>query len=181
MREVWGPAQAEELRQGLLAAGRRFELLEVSQAALDQCALENWFFNIRREGKAGLTPLELGLQWRLASGKNFVGAKAVPIPLRESSEFGFDLELFEKSISPRTKLIIINSPANPTGGVLDRGQIDRIAAIAAARNVPVMSDEIYRQFLYDGEFVSIYNRPGMAERTIILDGFSKSYAICETG
>src|SRR5258707_9230963 len=108
---------------------------------------------------------------------NFVGSKAVPIPLRETSEFGFDLELFEKSISPRTKLIIINSPANPTGGVLDRGQIDRIAAIAAARNVPVMSDEIYRQFLYDGEFVSIYNRPGMAERTIILDGFSKSYAM----
>ena len=108
---------------------------------------------------------------------NFVGATAVPIPLRESSEFGFDLELFEKSITPRTKLIIINSPANPTGGVLDRGQIDRIAAIAAARNVPVMSDEIYRQFLYDGEFVSIYNRPGMAERTIILDGFSKSYAM----
>ena len=106
-----------------------------------------------------------------------MGAKAVPIPLRESSEFGFDLELFEKSITPRTKLIIINSPANPTGGVLDRGQIDRIAAIAAARNVPVMSDEIYRQFLYDGEFVSIYNRPGMAERTIILDGFSKSYAM----
>ena len=108
---------------------------------------------------------------------NFVGGKPVPIPLRESSEFGFDLELFERSVSPRTKLIIINSPANPTGGVLDRGQIDRIAAIAAARNVPVLSDEIYRQFLYDGEFVSIYDRPGMAERTIILDGFSKSYAM----
>jgi aspartate/methionine/tyrosine aminotransferase len=108
---------------------------------------------------------------------NFVGARAVPIPLRESSGFGFDLDVFEKAISPRTKLIIINSPANPTGGVLDGGQIDRIAAIAAARNIPVMSDEIYRQFLYDGEFVSIYDRPGMAERTIILDGFSKSYAM----
>jgi aspartate/methionine/tyrosine aminotransferase len=108
---------------------------------------------------------------------NFVGGKPVPIPLRESSEFGFDLDVFEKSVSSRTKLIIINSPANPTGGVLDRGQIDRIAAIAAQRNIPVMSDEIYRQFLYDGEFVSIYDRPGMAERTIILDGFSKSYAM----
>jgi aspartate/methionine/tyrosine aminotransferase len=108
---------------------------------------------------------------------NFVGARAVPIPLREASQFGFDMDAFEKAISPRTKLIIINSPANPTGGVLDAGQIDRIAAIAAARNIPVMSDEIYRQFLYDGEFVSIYNRPGMAERTIILDGFSKSYAM----
>ena len=108
---------------------------------------------------------------------NFVGGKPVPIPLRESSEFGFDLDVFEKSVSSRTKLIIINSPANPTGGVLDRGQIDRIAAIAAERNIPVMSDEIYRQFLYDGEFVSIYDRPGMADRTIILDGFSKSYAM----
>ncbi|MGH7355901.1 MAG: pyridoxal phosphate-dependent aminotransferase [Candidatus Rokuibacteriota bacterium] len=108
---------------------------------------------------------------------NFVGGRPVPIPLRESSAFGFDLDLFEKSVSPRTKLIIINSPANPTGGVLDRAQIDRIAAIAAARDIPVMSDEIYRQFLYEGEFVSIYNRPGMARRTIILDGFSKSYAM----
>src|SRR5207247_1353778 len=108
---------------------------------------------------------------------NFVGATPVPIPLREASEFGFDLDVFEKSLSPRTKLIIINSPANPTGGVLDRAQIDRIAALAAARNIPVLSDDIYRQFLYEGEFVSIYNRPGMAERPIILDGFSKSYAM----
>src|SRR5256886_129812 len=108
---------------------------------------------------------------------NFVGGTPVPIPLREASDFGFDLDVFERSLSPRTKLIIINSPANPTGGVLDGAQIDRVAALAAARNIPVLSDEIYRQFLYDGEFVSIYNRPGMAERTIILDGFSKSYAM----
>ena len=108
---------------------------------------------------------------------NFVGGTPVPIPLREASDFGFDLDVFERSLSPRTKLIIINSPANPTGGVLDGAQIDRVAALAAARNIPVLSDEIYRQFLYDGEFVSIYNRAGMAERTIILDGFSKSYAM----
>jgi aspartate/methionine/tyrosine aminotransferase len=108
---------------------------------------------------------------------NFVGAVPVPIPLREESDFGFDMELFERRVSPRTKLIIINSPQNPTGGVLDRGQIERIAAIATERNIPVLADEIYRQFLYDGDFVSILGVRGMHERTILLDGFSKSYAM----
>jgi aspartate/methionine/tyrosine aminotransferase len=108
---------------------------------------------------------------------NFVGGMPVPIPLREASGFGFDLELFEQKVSARTKLIIINSPENPTGGVLDRGQIERIAAIAAARRIPVLADEIYRQFLYEGEFVSIMNQPGMRDLTILLDGFSKSYAM----
>ena len=108
---------------------------------------------------------------------NFVGGKPVPIPLRESSEFGFDLDLFEKSVSSRTKLIIINSPENPTGGVLDRAQIQRIAAIARKHGIPVLSDEIYRQFLYEGEFVSILQEPGLHRQTILLDGFSKSYAM----
>jgi aspartate/methionine/tyrosine aminotransferase len=108
---------------------------------------------------------------------NFVGGTPVPIPLRESSEFGFDLELFETSVSSRTKLIIINSPQNPTGGVLDRAQIERIAAIARRHQVPVLTDEIYRQFLYEGEFVSILQVPELHRQTILLDGFSKSYAM----
>jgi aspartate/methionine/tyrosine aminotransferase len=108
---------------------------------------------------------------------NFVGGVPVPIPLREESGFGFDLELFERRVSSKTKLIIINSPENPTGGVLDRRQIERVAAIAAARRIPVLSDEIYRQFLYEGEFVSMMGMPGMREYTILLDGFSKSYAM----
>ena len=108
---------------------------------------------------------------------NFVGGVPVPIPLREESGFGFDLDLFERRISPKTKLIVINSPENPTGGVLDRGQLERIARIAVERNIPVLTDEIYRQFLYEGEFASIMNLPGMRERTILLDGFSKSYAM----
>ena len=108
---------------------------------------------------------------------NFVGGVPVPIPLREEHAFGFDLELFERRVSAKTKLIIINSPENPTGGVLDRGQIERIAAIALARGIPVLADEIYRQFLYDGEFVSILGVPGMHAQTILLDGFSKSYAM----
>ncbi|HET7340748.1 MAG TPA: pyridoxal phosphate-dependent aminotransferase [Methylomirabilota bacterium] len=108
---------------------------------------------------------------------NFVGGVPVPIPLREASDFGFDLALFQQRLSPRTKLIIVNSPQNPTGGVLDRAQIETIARLAAERDIPVMTDEIYRQFLYDGEFVSFYAQPGMHQRAILLDGFSKSYAM----
>ena len=108
---------------------------------------------------------------------NFVGGVPVPIPLREETGFGFDLELFERRVSPKTKLIIINSPENPTGGVLDRGQLERIAALAARHRIPVLADEIYRQFLYEGEFASIMGLPGMRELTVLLDGFSKSYAM----
>jgi len=74
-------------------------------------------------------------------------------------------------------VIVINSPENPTGGVLDRAQLERIAAIAVAHQIPVLTDEIYRQFLYEGEFASIMNMRGMRDLTILLDGFSKSYAM----
>ncbi|MGH7278838.1 MAG: pyridoxal phosphate-dependent aminotransferase [Candidatus Rokuibacteriota bacterium] len=107
----------------------------------------------------------------------FAGGVPVPVPLREASGFGFDQDAFERGVSARTKLIIVNSPENPTGGVLERAQLERIAAIAAERRIPVLADEIYRQFLYEGEFVSIMGMPGMRERTILLDGFSKSYAM----
>jgi aspartate aminotransferase len=107
----------------------------------------------------------------------FVGGVPVPIPLREATGFGFDLDVLERRLSPRTKLIIVNSPQNPTGGVLDRAQLERIAALAAERGIPVLTDEIYRQFLYEGEFVSLLGMRGMRERTIVLDGFSKSYAM----
>ena len=108
---------------------------------------------------------------------NFVGGVPVPIPLREETGFGFDLDLFERRITSHTRLIVINSPENPTGGVLDRGQLERIAALAVGRGIPVLTDEIYRQFLYEGEFVSIMGLPGMRDLTILLDGFSKSYAM----
>ena len=108
---------------------------------------------------------------------NFAGATPVAIPLREENGFGFDLELFERRVSPKTRLIIVNSPQNPTGGVLERDQLERIAAIAVARQIPVLADEIYRDFLYDGEFVSLTGMPGMKAITILLDGFSKSYAM----
>ena len=108
---------------------------------------------------------------------NFVGGVPVPIPLREESGFGFDLDLFAQKVSRKTRLIILNSPQNPTGGVLDRAQIQRLAEIARTYRIPVLADEIYRDFLYEGEFVSIAGLPGMKDLTILLDGFSKSYAM----
>jgi aspartate aminotransferase len=108
---------------------------------------------------------------------NFAGGVPVAIPLREENGFGFDLELFERRVSAKTKLIIVNSPQNPTGGVLDRDQLERIARIAVERRIPVLADEIYRDFLYDGDFVSLLPMRGMRDLTILLDGFSKSYAM----
>ncbi len=108
---------------------------------------------------------------------NFVGGVPVPIPLREDSGFGFDLDLFEKKASAKTKLIIINSPQNPTGGVLEVDQLGRIAEIARRYRIPVLADEIYKSFLYDGEFASITRFPGLEGLVIILDGFSKAYAM----
>ncbi len=108
---------------------------------------------------------------------NFVGGVPVPIPLREETGFGFDLDLLERRASSRTKLIIINSPQNPTGGVLEPDQLGRIAEIAKRYRIPVLADEIYKSFLYDGEFTSITRFPGMDGLVIILDGFSKAYAM----
>jgi aspartate/methionine/tyrosine aminotransferase len=107
----------------------------------------------------------------------FVGGVPMPIPLSEESGFGFDLDVFERSASPRTKLIIINSPQNPTGGVLEPDQLGRIAEIARRYRIPVLADEVYKSFLYEGEFASITRFPGMTELVIILDGFSKAYAM----
>ena len=108
---------------------------------------------------------------------SFAGGVPVPIPLREESGFGFDLAELERRVSRRTKLLIINSPQNPTGGVLAPDEIGRIAELARHFRIPVLSDEIYRRFLYEGQFTSIASQPGLKEQTIILDGFSKSYAM----
>src|SRR6266478_5986412 len=108
---------------------------------------------------------------------NFVGGVPVPIPLCEESDFGFDMAAFEKAASKKTKLIIINSPQNPTGGVLGLDQLGRIAEIAVKYQIPVLTDEIYKAFLYEGEFASITRFPGMRDLSIILDGFSKSFAM----
>src|SRR5262245_12207214 len=108
---------------------------------------------------------------------NFVGGVPVPIPLREDTGFGFDLDEFERRLSSRTRLIIVNSPQNPTGGVLDRKQIERVAALAVERRITILTDEIYREFLYEGQFVSRFGWPGVREHAVLLDGFSKTDAM----
>ncbi|HYK94941.1 MAG TPA: pyridoxal phosphate-dependent aminotransferase [Candidatus Dormibacteraeota bacterium] len=108
----------------------------------------------------------------------FVGGVSVPIPIRMEHDFRLDVDELASLITPRTKLIVLNSPANPTGGVLTRGDVERIAELAQRHDIVVLSDEIYARILYDGaEHVSIASLDGMAERTILLDGFSKTYAM----
>ncbi len=107
----------------------------------------------------------------------FVGGTPVPIAIRQENEFRLDPDELASLVTPRTKLIVINSPANPTGGVLTRGDLEKIAAIAIEHDIAVLSDEIYSRILYEGAHVSIASLPGMAERTIVLDGFSKTYAM----
>src|SRR5216117_3363519 len=108
---------------------------------------------------------------------NYVGAKAVPIRLREEMDFRLDVNELAGLINDRTKLLIVNSPQNPTGGVLEKDDIDRIARAIGDRNVMVLSDEIYSRLIFEGEDHSIMSVDGMKERTILLDGFSKTYAM----
>ncbi len=108
----------------------------------------------------------------------FVGATPIPIPIRMEHDFRLDVDELEHLITPRTRVLFINSPANPTGGVLTREDLTRIAVLAVEHDLWVVSDEIYGRILYDGhEHVSIASLPGMADRTIILDGFSKTFAM----
>ena len=107
----------------------------------------------------------------------FVGATPVPIPLLEANGFSFDMDRFEASLSPRTKLIILNSPGNPTGGIMPSADLQRIADAALARHIMVLSDEIYGGMHYEETPASIASLPGMKDLTIILDGFSKLYAM----
>ena len=107
----------------------------------------------------------------------FVGATPVPIPIRQENDFRMDPDELVRLVTPRTRLIIFNSPANPTGGVLTREDLVRIADVAREHDIPVLADEIYGRIVYEGEHVSITTLPDMPDRTIILDGFSKTYAM----
>jgi aspartate/methionine/tyrosine aminotransferase len=108
---------------------------------------------------------------------NFTGAKAVPIPLREELDFRLDLDELKSKVTPRTRLIIINSPHNPTGGILEENDVRVIADIARQHDIIVLSDEIYEHIIYEGKLYSIASLPGMLDRTIILNGFSKTFAM----
>src|SRR5437763_3795917 len=108
---------------------------------------------------------------------NYVGAKPVPIRLREELEFRLDVDELASLINDRTKLIILNSPQNPTGGVLTKDDIAAIARAIGDRNIMVLSDEIYSRLIFEGEHHSIMSVDGMKARKILLDGFSKTYAM----
>jgi len=106
------------------------------------------------------------------------GAVPVPIYLREARQFAFDPAELVAKITPKTRLLILNTPQNPTGGILDRADLDTIAEILRAHpQVWVFADEIYSRLVYDGKFDSLATRPGMLERTIISDGASKTWAM----
>ncbi len=106
------------------------------------------------------------------------GGKPVPVPLLEEKGFSFDLEAFDRLVSSRTKMVVLNSPGNPTGGVMPKADLEHVAAAARKHGFWVMSDEIYSRTHYlAGDVPSIAALPGMAERTIIVDGFSKTYAM----
>jgi aspartate aminotransferase len=109
---------------------------------------------------------------------HYVGGRAVPIRLREDRDFALDVNELASLINDRTRLVIINSPQNPTGGVLPRREIEEVARVIGDRNIMILSDEIYSRLLFDGgQHFSIMSVPGMQERTILLDGFSKTYAM----
>lgn len=107
----------------------------------------------------------------------FLGATPVPMPLVEERGFSFDLNRFKDSLTDKTKMVILNSPQNPTGGVIPAEDIQVIADLVRERDLVVLSDEIYSRIWYDEKPVSIASLPGMQEKTIILDGFSKIYAM----
>lgn len=112
-----------------------------------------------------------------AATVKFVGGVPVALPLRSENNFGVDVDQLRSLISPRTKLLITSSPANPTGGVLSHSELEEIAQVALEHNLWVLSDEIYSQLYYGNPPRSIASVPGMMERTIILDGFSKTYSM----
>ncbi len=108
---------------------------------------------------------------------NFVGAKPVPVPLKEEFDFSLDVNELESLVTDKTKMIILNSPQNPTGGILSRDDLKRIAEISEKRGIFVLADEIYSRMVYNGNFESITRFDPNLERTCILDGFSKTYAM----
>src|SRR6184192_1713846 len=107
----------------------------------------------------------------------YVGARPVPIRLQEEKDFGLDVDELAALINDHTKLIILNSPQNPTGGVLSKQDIRDIAEAIGDRNIMVLSDEIYSRLIFEGDHYSIMSVPGFKDRTILLDGFSKTYAM----
>ena len=114
---------------------------------------------------------------------NFVGGKPVPIPLREEKGFSFDVDELRTLVNEKTKLIIVNSPQNPTGGMLTKKDMKAVAELADKYDAWILSDEVYSKIVYEGRHVSIYDFPEVKDRTILLEGHSKTYAMtgCRLG
>jgi aspartate/methionine/tyrosine aminotransferase len=112
-----------------------------------------------------------------AAAIGIAGATPISVPLLEKHNFDFDLDALDTLISPKTRMIILNSPANPTGSVLSPETMAHLADVAIKNDLWIITDEIYSRFVYDGVAPSIISLPGMSERTIIADGFSKTYAM----
>lgn len=108
---------------------------------------------------------------------NFIGAKAVPLEMKGENGFNFDIEELRKLANEKTKLIIVNSPQNPTGGVLTHESLEAIAEIAKEHDCWIFSDEVYSNLVYEGEFESMLSIPGTRERTIVLDAYTKTYSM----
>jgi aspartate aminotransferase len=111
------------------------------------------------------------------SAIRYFGATPVPLPLREAHEFSFTADDIAERISPRTRLVVLNSPANPTGGVIEADQMAAIAQVLGTTEAWILSDEVYSEMVYDGRHDSIARHGQLAERTILLDGFSKTFAM----
>ena len=184
LREGWthyGPANGQpDLREAIAAYlnGSRGTAYDPAQIVVTPGGKPVMFFVIMALLEAGDEAIYPDPGFPIyRSMIDFVGARAVPIPLREERAFGLDVDELAGLITPRTRLLILNSPANPTGGVLTRDEIAAIAELAVGHDLVVLADEIYAEILYEGEHVSIATMPGMAERTVLLDGFSKTYAM----
>ena len=112
---------------------------------------------------------------------NYVGGKAVPMELKEEKEFNADVDLIEQSITDKTKLIILNSPNNPCGSVMEPSDIKRVADIAKEKDIVFLTDEVYKDLYFEGSHNSVYDYDDMEENVVILDGFSKSFANSNIG
>ena len=175
------PAGVGALRQAIAEDAGRRRGIEVrpSQVVVGPGAKPALFYPtlaIVRPGDEVITP-DPGFP-TYAAMIGVAGGVPVPVPLREEADFAFDLVVFDRVVSERTRMIILNSPSNPTGGVLPMRVLAHIADVAQRYDIWVLSDEIYARLAFDGVPVpSIASLPGMRERTVICDGFSKTYAM----
>jgi aspartate aminotransferase len=177
----YGPsAGLPELRQAIAAEMLRTRGISVTpgQVVVTPGAKPIMFFVILALAQAGDEVIYPNPGFPIyESVIRFVGAKPVPIPLREARNFSLDVNELYDLITDRTRLIILNSPQNPTGGILPLNDLKAIAEVAIRNNIPVLADEIYSRMLYDETFHSISSFDGMQDLVVILDGFSKTYAM----